>query len=72
MKELFILQVENEMRKQRINKAKLSKLMGCSRATLDRVLDKDNDKVTLKTLGKLSEVLGYSLSIRLIDEKEIK
>jgi DNA-binding Xre family transcriptional regulator len=72
MKDIFILQVENEMRKQRINKAKLSKLMGCSRATLDRVLDKNNNKVTLKTLAKLSDVLGYSLSIRLVDEKGIE
>jgi DNA-binding Xre family transcriptional regulator len=71
MKEIFILQVENQMRKQRMTKLRLSELSGIARATIDRVLDKDNDNVNLKTLTGIADALGYSLSIRLVDEKGI-
>jgi DNA-binding phage protein len=71
MKEIFILQLENEMRKQKIGKSKLSKLSGLGRPTIDRVLDKDNEAVSLTTLIKISNVLGYTLSLRLVDEKGV-
>ena len=70
MKELFILQVKEQMKKQGIRKKKLSGMVGCSRATLDRVLDKDNNNVHLDTLFRIASELGFNLSIKLVDELE--
>ena len=72
MKELFILQVKEQMKIQGIRKNKLSESIGCSRATLDRVLDKDNNNVHLDTLYRIAKELGFSLSFKLVDEMEGK
>lgn len=40
--------------------------MNTSRAHLDRLLDLENQSVTLKTLGKAAEILGMRLQIELV------
>jgi len=72
MKELFILQIKEQMKKQNMRKCRLALEAGCTRATLDRVLDKENNNINLSTIVNIGKALGLDLSIKLVDELEVK
>jgi antitoxin HicB len=62
-KRAMALQLEEALRAKRLKKSELANRMGTSRAQLDRVLDPDNESVTLKTLFRVGAELGLELQI---------
>ncbi|HEY8698531.1 MAG TPA: helix-turn-helix domain-containing protein [Rhizomicrobium sp.] len=67
MKKLLALRLAETMRKQKISKAAMAKRMRTSRAQLDRLLDPENQSVTLLTMSKAASALGKRLFIHLDD-----
>ena len=69
-KRVLAWQVAEAMRRRRVSKAQLAKRMRTSRAALDRLLDPENDGVTLATMGRAAAALGKRLRIDLVDAKK--
>jgi len=67
VKKALAWQLAKAMKEQRVTKAVLARRMDTSRAQLDRLLDPENQSVTLKTLARAAEVLGLRLQIELVD-----
>ena len=67
MKKVLAWQLGEMMRKQKVSKATMAKRMRTSRAALDRLLDPENNSVTLLTMNKAASALGKRLSISLED-----
>jgi transcriptional regulator with XRE-family HTH domain len=53
------------MKSQGLTKTELAKRMGTSRSQLDRLLNPDNDEVTLSTLARAAAALGRDLRLAL-------
>ena len=66
-KKALAWQFAEAMKEQRVTKAALARKMNTSRAQLDRLLDPENQSVTLKTLARAAEILGMRLEIELVD-----
>ena len=64
VKEVIAWQLQNAMQEQSISKAGMAKLMGTSRAQLDRLFDPSKD-VTLSTLTRAAHVVGRSIRLEL-------
>jgi DNA-binding Xre family transcriptional regulator len=60
-------QFAEAMKQQRVTKTTLARRMNTSRAQLDRLLDPENQSVTLKTLARAAEILGMRVQIELVD-----
>lgn len=60
-------QFTQAMKDQNVTKATLARRMKTSRAQLDRLLDPENQSVTLKTLARAAEILGMRVQIELVD-----
>jgi len=54
-------------RKEQLTPITLVRQMKTSRAQLDRLLDPDNQSVTLKTLARAADILGMRVQIELLD-----
>ena len=67
VKKALAWQLGKAMKEQRVTKATLARRMNTSRAQLDRLLDPENQSVTLKTLARAAEILGMRLQIDLVD-----
>ena len=67
MKRLLALRLSEAMRSRKISKAVMAKRMKTSRAALDRLLDPDNQSVTLLTMFKAASAVGKKLNISLDD-----
>lgn len=65
VKRLIAYGLMDAMKEQKINKSEMAKRMETSRASLDRLLNPDNDSVTLATLTKAANVLGKKLILQL-------
>lgn len=66
IKRVLARQIVAEMNKQRLSKAEMARRMETSRAALDRLLDPENDAVTLTTLSKAAHAIGRSLRMELV------
>ena len=66
LKETLAWQVEQAMKKAKINKVEMARRMNTSRAALDRLLDPGNASVTLQTLCKAARAIGRELRIELV------
>jgi len=55
------------MEKLELSKTKLAEEMGTSRSALDRLLDPDNDSVTLDTLKRAAQATGKRLELRFVE-----
>jgi DNA-binding Xre family transcriptional regulator len=66
VKKAIAWQLAKAMKEQRVTKAALARKMNTSRAQLDRLLDPENQSVTLKTLARAAEILGMRLQIDLV------
>ncbi len=66
IKRVIAIQIEQERRKRSLSKTKLAKEMKTSRSSLDRLLDPQNDSVTLGTIKKAARFLGKRVSLQLI------
>ena len=54
------------MKEKKFSKAEMAKLMHTSRAALDRLLDPENDAVTLSTLRKAASAVGREIRLELV------
>ena len=67
---LEVIRVEEHlpsaMDEQRISKAAMARRMMTSRAALNRLLDPDNESVTLGTLHKAAAAVGRQLRLELV------
>lgn len=65
IKRVLAYQLEQAMQESGLNKAAMAKRLQTSRSQLDRLLDPDNDKVTLATLAKAAQAVGRTLHLEL-------
>lgn len=63
VKRVIAFQLKQAMEEQGISKTILAEQMHTSRSQLDRVLDPDNEGVTLQALASAAEALGHELSM---------
>ncbi len=63
IKRVLAFQVEREMKKKRLTKSRLAKMLGTSRAAVDRILNPDNMSITLHTMEKVARILGKRLEV---------
>jgi antitoxin HicB len=66
IKRVLARQVEAAMKERNFSKAEMARRMHTSRASLDRLLDPDNDAVTLSTLQKAAVVVGRQVRLELV------
>ena len=66
IKRVIARQLDTLMQTQGLTKASLARRMKTSRAQLDRLLDPDNESVTLATLTRAAQAVGRSLRMELI------
>jgi DNA-binding Xre family transcriptional regulator len=65
IKRVLSYQLEKAMLEKHISKAAMARKMNTSRSSLDRLLNPNNDSVTLQTMQKAAFVLGRRLKIEL-------
>ena len=66
IKRVLARQIERAMKDRGLSKAAMAREMATSRAALDRLLDPDNDSVTLHTLSKAAEAVGRRIRVELV------
>jgi antitoxin HicB len=66
IKRVIARQLEALMQAQGLTKSELAKRMETSRAQLDRLLDPDNESVTLATLTRAAQAVGRNLRMELV------
>ena len=66
VKRVVARQVEAAMRRRGLTKAEMARRMHTSRAALERLLDPENDAVTLNTLQKAAAAVGRQLRLELL------
>ncbi|GLH79651.1 hypothetical protein SSBR45G_45600 [Bradyrhizobium sp. SSBR45G] len=66
IKRVLVRQLEELMQREAISKTELAKRMETSRAQLDRLLDPDNESVTLGTLARAARAVGRDLRMELV------
>lgn len=66
IKRVLVWQIEQLMKEQELSKAAMAKRMKTSRAALDRLLDPQNDSVTLHTLQRAAQSVGKHLHLELV------
>lgn len=65
VKKALAFQIAELMRTQKISKVQLARKLQTSRMVLDRLLDPENNSVTLRTMGKAAHSLGKHLRLTL-------
>lgn len=68
IRRVLAYQLQQLMEKENLTKAAFAERMDTSRSSLDRLLDPDNESVTLETLKKAAKVFNQKIEIRLIDD----
>ncbi|UFH59490.1 XRE family transcriptional regulator [Sulfurovum mangrovi] len=66
IKRVIAYQIAEEMKAQKITKTKMAELMHTSRAVVNRLLNPDNDSLTLGTLESATTALGKRLNITIV------
>ena len=66
IKRVIARQLDALMQDQGLTKSSLAKRMKTSRAQLDRLLDPDNESVTLGTLTRAAQAVGRHLRMELV------
>ncbi len=66
IKRVTARQLDALMQDQGLTKSNLAKRMRTSRAQLDRLLDPDNESVTLGTLTRAAQAVGRQLRMELV------
>ena len=65
-KKLIALQIAAAIKAKGLTKTAFAAEMETTRAQLDRLLDPDNDSVTLATLKRAAKALGKSLRLEMV------
>ena len=68
IKRVLSWQLLHYMKEQNLTKAALAARMNTSRSALDRLLDPENESVTLNTLQKAASAIGAHLEMKLVFE----
>jgi predicted XRE-type DNA-binding protein len=66
IKRVLARQIAEQMEQQQITKAAMAKRMHTSRAALDRLLDPENDAITLNTLFRAATAVGRQIHFELV------
>ncbi len=66
VKRVLARQLGELMKREEISKTELASRMKTSRAQLDRLLDPDNESVTLGTLARAAKAVGRNLRVELV------
>jgi len=66
IKRVLARQIAREMGERKLSKTEMAKRMQTSRAAVDRLLDPENDSVTLATLFKAATAVGREISVGLV------
>jgi len=66
VKRVLARQVEAAMSEGGLSKAEMARRMHTSRSQLDRLLDPENDSVTLATLQKAATAIGREVRLELV------
>lgn len=66
IKRVVARQIASAMRENSLSKTEMARRMHTSRAALDRLLDPENDAVTLGTLRKAATAVGRELRLELV------
>jgi antitoxin HicB len=66
IKRVLARQLRRLMAEQGLSKSEMARRMRTSRPALDRLLDPDNDAVTLNTLQKAAKAVGRELRLELV------
>ena len=66
VKRVIAFQIRQVMQEENLYKTAMAQRMNTSRAALDRLLDPENQSVTLQTLDKAAKALGKRLQIALV------
>jgi antitoxin HicB len=69
-KQVIACQILQEMVGKGLNKSQMASKMDTSRPSLERLLDSENESVTLKTMIRAATVLGKSIRLELVDMEE--
>jgi antitoxin HicB len=60
------MQLEEAMKEQNLTKVEMARRMKTSRVQLDRLLDPENDSVTLATLRRAAAIVGREVRLKLV------
>lgn len=66
VKRVLARQLEAAMTEKEISKTEMARRMNTSRAALNRLLDPDNEAVTLATLQRAAEAVGRHVRLELV------
>lgn len=66
IKRVLARQLGELMKREEISKTELASRMHTSRAQLDRLLDPENESVTLGTLARAAKAVGRNLRMELV------
>jgi predicted XRE-type DNA-binding protein len=66
IKRVLARQIAREMEERKLSKSEMAKRMQTSRGAVDRLLDPENDSVTLATLFKAATAVGREISVGLV------
>ncbi len=70
IKQVLAWQIARFINQQKLTKAAMASRMNTSRSALDRLLDPNNDAVTLKTLQNAAVAIGAHLELKLVFNKK--
>ena len=65
IKAVVSFQLEQAMKEQGLTKAEMARQLSTSRSQIDRILDPENDTVSLSTLSRAAELVGRKLTLEL-------
>jgi predicted XRE-type DNA-binding protein len=66
IKKIIAYQLQEAIEKEQLTKTALATRLDTSRAAVDRLLDPENESITLLTLKKAANVLGKKLRLELV------
>lgn len=66
IKRVLARQLEAAMKQRNLTKTEVARRMNTSRAVVNRLLDPDNDSLTLTTLQKAAAVVGRQVRLELV------
>ena len=66
IKRVLAFQLAAAMKEQKVSKVEMARRLKTSRSQLDRLLDPDNDTVTLSTLARAAKAVGRGLRVELV------
>ncbi len=66
IKRVLARQLEATMKEKKVTRTEMARQMHTSRAALNRLLDPENDSVTLATLRKAAHAVGREIRLELV------